>query len=457
MKPKVVINDSVFEGLCAPWQDALVVKLLGKRLGYFTMKDKLSRLWKLSAGFDILDIGNGYYMAKFDVEGDRMKVMDEGLWMVFDHYLTVQTWTPEFTSPTAKIERTMVWIRFPGLNLFYYDESILMAMAAAVGRPIKVDKNTLDVRRGRFARVCVEVDLTLPVVGKVWLRDHWYQVEYEGLHRICSRCGCYGHLGRDCNKNHDEVVVPLQPPAGGASTPMTQPGAVQLQPVMEQPQTVTVQKQPEGNKEAVGETSAATLTPEGAVTEPPGPLHGEWLMVKRKSRNNKLSKKVNDNAGIKAKSVIGNDKIPPRKSRDRPPLNKKEFSTQKNEDNIHSRAPSSKKGTPSVQHNHKRPRKETESKHSKWAQGMVSTSFQVPKSNFAPTPSTHAAPAQNQTHIYDVGNGAKSTVPMQAVTGNRYILLEEESENAIAMDAMREDVPQLEDMVPETQHEATLA
>lgn len=44
LKPMVHIEDSVFEGLCAPWQDALVVKLLGKSIGYQTMKDRLKRL-----------------------------------------------------------------------------------------------------------------------------------------------------------------------------------------------------------------------------------------------------------------------------------------------------------------------------------------------------------------------------------------------------------------------------
>lgn len=170
--PMVHIDEQVFDGLCAPWKDALVVKLLGKSIGYRIMKDKLERTWKLSAGFKIMDIGNGFYMVKFENDADRSKVMFDGPWMIFDHYLTVQGWSLAFTSPTATIDRTMVWIRFPGLNLFYYDESILMALASAVGRPIKVDANTLDVRRGQFARVCVEIDLTKPVIGKVWLRDH---------------------------------------------------------------------------------------------------------------------------------------------------------------------------------------------------------------------------------------------------------------------------------------------
>lgn len=172
LKPMVHIVDSVFEGLYAPWKDALVVKLLGKkkRIGFNLLKEKLTRVWKLVAGFEIMDIGNDFFMVKFDNEKDRSKVMEEGPWMIFDHYLTVQSWSPDFVSPIAQIEKTMVWIRFPGLNLFFYDESIPLPLAAAVGKPIKVDSNTLDVRRGSFARVCVEIDLTKPVVGKVWLK-----------------------------------------------------------------------------------------------------------------------------------------------------------------------------------------------------------------------------------------------------------------------------------------------
>lgn len=108
MKPMVKINDEVFEGLCAPWKEALVVKLLGKSIGFHTMRDRLHRIWKLLAGFELMDIGHGYFMVKFDLEGDRTKVMEEGPWMIFDHYLTVQRWTPEFASPTTKIDETMV-------------------------------------------------------------------------------------------------------------------------------------------------------------------------------------------------------------------------------------------------------------------------------------------------------------------------------------------------------------
>lgn len=157
--PKAFFDESVVKELCSPWQNALVIKLLGTHIEYNIMKEKLQKLWRLNGGFNIMDVDNGFYMVKFDMEADT-------------NCLAVTNWRPEFASPNAKVERTLVWIRFPCLNLMYYDESVLTGMAVAVGKPIRVDNNTLKVERGKFARICVEIDLTQLVVGKLWLDGH---------------------------------------------------------------------------------------------------------------------------------------------------------------------------------------------------------------------------------------------------------------------------------------------
>lgn len=193
--PKITLDDKIFDQLCELWRDALVIKLLGKIVGYKVMRDCLQKVWKPQGGFDILDVDNGYFMVKFDLQSDKEQVTSMGgPWMIFDHYLCVFNRTLEFASPNAKIQNAMVWIRFPGLNLLYYDENVLLRLASVIGKPIRVDQNTLNVERGRFARVCMEIGLSLPVVRKFWLRGHWYRAEYEDLHLICSNCGCCGHL-----------------------------------------------------------------------------------------------------------------------------------------------------------------------------------------------------------------------------------------------------------------------
>lgn len=276
MLPQVRLDDKLFEALCKPWRDALVIKLLGKFVGYRVLHERLQRLWKPSGGFDILDVDNGYYMVKFDLQADKDLVMSGGPWMLFDHYLCVSHRSSEFASPNANVQRTMVWVRFPRLNLLYYDENVLLGLASIIGKPIRVDKNTLSVERGRFSRACVKIDLSKPVVGKIWLRDHWYRVEYEGLHLICAKCGCYGHLARDCSS---PIPPPLQdtsadkalgatPSSPGLSDLPNDQDKIVPQPV-EQPLTLTP---------TVSHGAA------GVVYDLSKDTHGEWLTVTRRKR-----------------------------------------------------------------------------------------------------------------------------------------------------------------------------
>jgi hypothetical protein len=197
-RPRCYADDSVLKELWLPWQHAIIVKLLGKTLGFFAMRDRLKTLWKLTGDMDVLDVGHGFFMIKFDLEADREKVISGGPWMIFDHYVAIRPWTSDFISSQVKINKTLVWIRFPSLGMEYYDESLLLALASAVGSPVKVDMHALDASRGKFARVCIEINLDEPVVGKVWFRDFWYHIEYEGLHLLCKSCGLYGHVARNC-------------------------------------------------------------------------------------------------------------------------------------------------------------------------------------------------------------------------------------------------------------------
>lgn len=71
---------------------------------------------------------------------------------------------------------------------------------------LKVDMNTIEnleddiarVQRGRFARVCVEIDLQKKLVPRVICQAALFNIEYEGLGLICFGCGRYGHRKEVC-------------------------------------------------------------------------------------------------------------------------------------------------------------------------------------------------------------------------------------------------------------------
>lgn len=86
----------------------------------------------------------------------------------------------------------------------YYDDNLLIALALAIKRPIKIDMNTSLAMGGRFARLCIEVDLNKPLVAQFTLDGKNFIMEYEGLHIICFTCGHflsqYGYLSDQCSK-----------------------------------------------------------------------------------------------------------------------------------------------------------------------------------------------------------------------------------------------------------------
>jgi hypothetical protein len=282
--PKVSLDDSYFNDLCHPWKEALVIKVLGKNVGYQMLKERLQKMWKLQGGFDMMDVDQGFYMVKCNLLADREKIMSEGPWMIFDHYLAVAQWSPAFASPTAQVEKTLVWIRFPGLNLLFYDESFLLALASTIGTPVKVNTNTLNVERGRFARICVEIDLTKPVVGKVWINGHWYKVQYEGLHIICAACGCYGHVTRNCTKTPAPTEATEKTPAPQevmVNDTLAVPARVPTQQ-QDAPTTTVITEQISGIR--INDSQKQGNNEGGEINDIE--VHGDWMVVTRKKRNN---------------------------------------------------------------------------------------------------------------------------------------------------------------------------
>ncbi|RYR20260.1 hypothetical protein Ahy_B03g065356 [Arachis hypogaea] len=77
-------------------------------------------------------------------------------------------------------------------------ESILKKIGNIIGRTIKVDSNTADIARGKYARICVELDLTKPLVSHYMINGVKLAVEYEGLHQVCFSCRRVGHDNGTC-------------------------------------------------------------------------------------------------------------------------------------------------------------------------------------------------------------------------------------------------------------------
>jgi len=146
----------------------------------------------------IVDLSHDFYLVTFTSLEDQCRALMEGPWMIYDHYLVVRAWSANFDPATATITKTAVWVRFSGLPIEYYDSKKLHFIGNPIGRSVKVDKNTLLQERGKYARLCVEVDLSKPLLAMFEFKGRHYKVEYEGLHLLCLNCGKFDHYLEGC-------------------------------------------------------------------------------------------------------------------------------------------------------------------------------------------------------------------------------------------------------------------
>ncbi|CAN1120538.1 hypothetical protein LINPERHAP2_LOCUS254 [Linum perenne] len=114
---------------------------------------------------------------------------------MFDYYIIVSRWTPEFNEEEL-IRKILTWVRLPKMSIHFFNYTAVNRIENHIGRTIRMDLATAEGARARYARVCVEVDLSKPLLGKYMIGERVFFVEYESLENFCHCCGFYGHKSR---------------------------------------------------------------------------------------------------------------------------------------------------------------------------------------------------------------------------------------------------------------------
>ncbi|CAL1353834.1 unnamed protein product [Linum trigynum] len=222
------------------WRSALVVKGLGHRVSYVPLSRRLNYLWARHGELQISDLKNAWFLVRFRRREDYEIAINGGPWLLGETYLTVMRWYKGFNPWKSMVRSTLVWVQLPDLPIGFIHKEAAMRIGGLIGTPVKVDRATELGARGNFARVCVEVDLTRPLLARYKVEGTEYLIQYEGLDHICTECGQYGKSTANC--------------------PCREPVEEKVEEMVEiVPETVEEMK-------------------------PKGPIYDDWMMVKRKER-----------------------------------------------------------------------------------------------------------------------------------------------------------------------------
>lgn len=182
----------------APWREALIVKPYGKPLEFNYLVSRIQSLCNPTGGMECSDLGHGFLVMKFYQREDRNRVLRDGPWFVNQQFLTICTWKPYFCPAKASFSSVAVWIRLPGLPKEYYDPLIIKRAVNQIGSLLRVNGITALGMRSQFARICVQIDLEIPIPPYIWIGKWKQSIQIEGIDKLCFNCGIIGHRKESC-------------------------------------------------------------------------------------------------------------------------------------------------------------------------------------------------------------------------------------------------------------------
>lgn len=203
--PSINISVEEAEEWCRPWRQALIVRLLGKRISLKTLQTRLEKDWSRKGPIKVIDLSDEYFLVHFHQEDDYKFALFEGSCLIQDHYLILQRWRPFFKCGSDQISKVAVWVRIPNLPIEMCNAKFLWRVGSNIGTMLKVNTLTSVHFRATFARICVEIDLRKKLVPKFSVLSHEFSLEYERLHLICFHCGKYEHRAEACCEPHHPV------------------------------------------------------------------------------------------------------------------------------------------------------------------------------------------------------------------------------------------------------------
>ncbi|KAJ6689104.1 hypothetical protein OIU85_005503 [Salix viminalis] len=144
-------------------------------------------------------------------------VMEKGPWLFGGKAIMLQQWHPSYKFDKDRISKLPVWIRLQGLPFPPRTQVGLSLVASMVGRPLSCDSQTYICTRLEYARLCVEIDVSLPkvthfeIVSPLSADPIAVEVEYEWLPPHCSQCKLYDHSCKNPNPQPTPNNTQLNP------------------------------------------------------------------------------------------------------------------------------------------------------------------------------------------------------------------------------------------------------
>jgi len=112
-----------------------------------------------------VELGRDWVLIRFANNQDRDLVFEQRPWYVSGLNFVLIPWASFFDPYNTQITRVDQWLRIPRLPWEFWEPYYLAELLKSVGPIVRIDQNTLLRLKGKFARVCVNIEVSKALSG----------------------------------------------------------------------------------------------------------------------------------------------------------------------------------------------------------------------------------------------------------------------------------------------------
>ena len=179
----------------------------------------------LKGNFNVSFMDTGLLCLRLFLEEDYMYLKLKGALFIADCYMSVLEWSP-YVDYAVDSPIVPVWLTLKNVPFMFFQCEALYKISKLLGNPIRVDDATANMSRLDRVRVCVELDVSKPLLDSFYLVYLDLQVEikvcYDFIPVFCGNCSKLGHEKKNCLKPAKEKCgVSVSPLASSGSEDST--------------------------------------------------------------------------------------------------------------------------------------------------------------------------------------------------------------------------------------------
>lgn len=174
---------------------------MGKSLSKDFLKNELSKIWNWAGPLELMAIGKGFYIVVCPNSQKKSELLADGPWFALGSHIWLQPWKPSFEPSKVTINQKQIWVHMPKIPIEFLQKQMLMKIGKSIVKVLKIDTNSIEGDRRRYASLCLWVNASRKLPEGLWLRKHHQHVRYTVGPGFCNLCFAFGHHPKTCQKS----------------------------------------------------------------------------------------------------------------------------------------------------------------------------------------------------------------------------------------------------------------